>query len=175
MLLSLDMLFHMCNYRPEVIMTKYRIIPMKPLHTDSTIGEMGACVAGVRLERPLLGASLPAGFPSPADDYIETSLDLNELLIAHPSATFFVRVDGDSMINAGINDGDILIVDRALSPANNRIVVAALDGYLTVKRLRIENERWFLQPENPSYDCIDIDEDTDFYIWGVVSWVLHAT
>ncbi len=156
-------------------MMKYRIIPIRQMRTDSTIGELGACVARIKLERPLLGASLPAGFPSPADDYIETSLDLNELLVAHPSATFFVRVDGDSMINAGISDGDILIVDRALSAANNRIVVAALDGYLTIKRLRIENGRWFLQPENPAYDCIDIDEDTDFHIWGVVSWVLHQT
>ncbi len=154
-------------------MTTMQEFPTGRLNTDATIAGVGACVARISLERPMLGASLPAGFPSPADDYIETSLDLNELLIAHPSATFFVRVDGDSMINAGINDGDILLVDRALSADNNRIVVAALDGYLTVKRLRIEKGRWFLQPENPSYDCIDIDEDTDFYIWGVVSWVLH--
>ncbi len=142
---------------------------------DSTIVSMGPCIEGARWDIPLLGASLPAGFPSPADDYIETSLDVNELLIAHPSATFFVRVDGDSMINAGINSGDILIVDRSLSPANNRIVVAALDGYLTVKRLRIENGKWVLQPENPSYPVIEITEDSDFFIWGVVSWVLHRT
>jgi len=125
------------------------------------------------LQRPLLGSSLPAGFPSPATDYIEATLDLNEYLITHPAATFFIRVEGDSMSGAGIHNDDLLIVDRALEPVNNRIVVAAVDGYLTVKRLRTDGERWLLQAENPAYPPIAIDPDTDFSVWGVVTYVIH--
>lgn len=118
-------------------------------------------------------AKISAGFPSPADDYIDKKLDLNEFLIRHPAATFFVRVSGDSMIDAGINSGDILIVDRALEPAENRIVIAALNGELTVKRMRKACGRIYLIPENAAYDPIEVTSEMQFEVWGVVSHVIH--
>lgn len=126
-----------------------------------------------RVELPLYLAAVQAGFPSPADDFIDKTLDLNEYLIRHPAATFFVRVAGDSMIGAGMHPGDILVVDRAIEPAGNRIVIAAVGGELTVKRIRAERGRLFLAPENPDYPAIEITEDTDFEIWGVVVSVIH--
>jgi len=104
----------------------------------------------VSLKLPLFLSSVKAGFPSPADDFVETRLDLNEYLIDHPEATFFVRVSGDSMIRAGIHTGDILIVDRSLEPKNNDIVIAIIDGEFTVKRLKKYGDRVFLVPENPN-------------------------
>ncbi len=125
------------------------------------------------ISRPLLGSSVAAGFPSPAQDYIEATLDLNAHLIEHPAATFFMRVEGSSMINAGIFSDDILIVDRALEPRNKSIVIAVLDGELTVKRLIIEKGHWFLMPENPDYKVIEITDDIDFTIWGIVVYAIH--
>ena len=124
--------------------------------------------------RPLFLASVPAGFPSPADDYIEQKLDLNACLIKHPAATFFVRVSGDSMIGAGIHSGDILIVDRALEPADGSVAIARLDGELMVKRLRKRDGKFFLVADNPHYEPIEIGEDRDFGIWGVVTNVIHS-
>ncbi len=122
---------------------------------------------------PLFVASVSAGFPSPADDFIEDKLDLNEFLVAHPAATFFVRVDGDSMINAGIHNGDILIVDRALTPSDNKIVIAVLNGELTVKRMRKKGKTLFLAPENDSFEPIEITAEMDFEVWGIVTFVIH--
>lgn len=122
---------------------------------------------------PLYMTSIEAGFPSPADDYIEGKLDLNEHLIKHPAATFFVRVSGESMINAGIFPGDILIVDRSLEAVDKKIVIAVLDGELTVKRLRIRSGRPSLEPENDRYAPIEIKPDMAFEIWGVVTNVIH--
>ncbi len=127
------------------------------------------------LLRPLLGSRVPAGFPSPAQDYIEETLDLNEFLVAHPSATFFVRVEGFSMVNAGIFPGDILIVDRSLEPAHKKIVIAIVDGELTVKRLWQEKNKWYLMPENPEFPLVEITRDMEFIIWGVVVYALHKT
>ena len=126
-----------------------------------------------KLDLPLYATSVSAGFPSPADDFIDTKLDLNEHLIRHPSATFFVRASGDSMIGAGIHSGDILIVDRSLEAANNAIVIAALEGELTVKRFKKKNGRVFLLPENKEYKIIDITHNETFSIWGVVTYVIH--
>ncbi len=123
---------------------------------------------------PLYGSKVPAGFPSPADDYIEKQLDLNEHLIKHPSATFFVRVSGNSMLDAGIHENDILIVDRSITPVSGKIVVAALDGQLTVKRLKISKEKLFLMPENKEFEPIEVREDNEIYIWGVVTNVIHS-
>ncbi|MFP4473444.1 MAG: LexA family protein [Candidatus Omnitrophota bacterium] len=122
---------------------------------------------------PLYLSSVEAGFPSPADDYIERSLDLNEYLIKHPAATFFVRVKGDSMTGAGILDGDILVVDRSVRPAQNRIVIAVVGGEFTVKRFRKEKGRVRLIAENPDYPDIEITPDMDFEIWGVVVSAIH--
>ncbi len=124
-------------------------------------------------ERPLFMAPVAAGFPSPAEDYIEGSLDLNKYLIKHPAATFFVRVTGDSMIKAGIHHGDILIVDRSLEPADKKVVIAVVEGDLTVKRIRMKDGKIFLMPENERYDPMQIDSETSFEIWGVVTNVIH--
>jgi DNA polymerase V len=122
---------------------------------------------------PLFAVPVKAGFPSPADDFVEQNLDLNEYLIQHPAATFFVRVDGDSMVGAGIQKDDILIVDRALQPSNGKIVVAVLNGEFTVKRLRIRAEKTFLEAENPAYKPIEIRPELDFRVWGIVTYVIH--
>ncbi|MBN1327173.1 MAG: translesion error-prone DNA polymerase V autoproteolytic subunit [Candidatus Cloacimonetes bacterium] len=143
------------------------------LRTDQTIAGIFSFEPGARLYRPLIGTEIPAGFPSPAQDYIESSLDLNRYLITHPTATFFVKVQGLSMVNAGINPDDILIVDRSLEPSHNRIVIAVLDGELTVKRLRIKGERWFLVPENPEFSELEVTEEREFSIWGVVTYAIH--
>lgn len=118
---------------------------------------------------PLYQSKVQAGFPSPADDYIEDILDLNEYLIKHPAATFMVRATGDSMIGAGIHSGNILIVDRSIEAKHGKIVIAVVDGELTVKRLYKKNSVIKLQAENPSYPDILISNDNDTMIWGVVT------
>jgi DNA polymerase V len=122
---------------------------------------------------PLYLATVPAGFPSPAEDYIDRKLDLNEHLVRHPAATFFVRVDGDSMRDAGITSGDILVVDRALEARDGSIVIAALDGELMVKRLRRKNGRVLLVPDNPDYPPVAVGPEASFEIWGVVTYIIH--
>ena len=122
---------------------------------------------------PLFSCGVSAGFPSPADDYIDRRLDLNELLIKHPAATFFVRVAGDSMIGAGINDDDILIVDRSVEPGHGKIVIVAVDGELTVKRLFRDGQVCRLVSENPDYPSLDITDDMSLEVWGVVTSVIH--
>ena len=146
---------------------------IKKIKTDDTIKEIYQFEKKTKIKRPLIGSEVPAGFPSPAQDYIENTLDLNEFLISHPVATFFVKVEGYSMENAGIFPDDILIVDRAIEPVNNKIIIAVLDGELTVKRLKIENKRWFLVPENPQYETIEVTDEENFQVWGVVTFAIH--
>lgn len=119
--------------------------------------------------RPLFSSGVSAGFPSPAEDYIERKLDLNELLIQNPSATFFVRVNGDSMTGAGINHDNILIVDRSLEPISGKIVIAIVNGEFTVKRLVKKGDFYKLVAENPNYPPIDVSEESSCEIWGVVT------
>jgi len=126
------------------------------------------------LRLPLFSYRIAAGFPSPANDYIEDRIDLNKHLIRHKEATFFLRVQGDSMLGAGIHDGDLLIVDRAITPIDGKIVIAALDGELTVKRLSVQGETVRLVPENPAYPVIEINGEQDLVIWGVVTNVIHG-
>lgn len=123
---------------------------------------------------PLYASKVIAGFPSPADDYIEMHLDLNEYLIKHPAATFFVTASGDSMTGAGITSGDILIVDRSLEATHGKIVIAAINGELTVKRLSRISGTIQLLPENNQYQPIEITGEEDLIIWGVVTHVIHA-
>ena len=123
---------------------------------------------------PLFGGKVSAGFPSPADDYVEKSLDLNQFLVQKPAATFFVRAQGDSMLGAGIHHNDILIVDRSINASHGKIVVCALNGELTVKRLVQAEQGWCLQPENPAYPDIPIQDELDMVIWGVVTNVIHS-
>lgn len=124
---------------------------------------------------PLYGNKVPAGFPSPADDYIEQVIDLNELAIANPAATFFVRAKGTSMIQAGIQDNAILVVDRSIEPTSGRIVIAAVNGEFTVKRLKkTSGGEIMLMPENPAYEPIYVKEGSEVSVWGVVTFVLNA-
>ncbi len=125
------------------------------------------------LELPIAGTSISAGFPSPAEDYVDPSLDLNQALIKHPAATFYVRVKGSSMHDAGIHDGDLLIVDKALEPKGGDIAVCYLDGGFTVKRIALRKDGLFLMPANDEFKPIPITEEHDFLVWGIVSYVIH--
>lgn len=127
-----------------------------------------------RYKLPIFLGRLPAGFPSPADDYLEGKLDITKHLVKHPAATFYVRVSGDSMLGAGIHCGDLLVVDRSLEAKNGNVVVAVLDGDLTVKRLYKRDGIIRLLPENSQYQPIEIAEGQSFEIWGVVTSVIHS-
>ena len=129
--------------------------------------------ARTKLRIPLASASVPAGVPSPAEDHIENSLDLNEHLVSNPAATFFVRVRGNSMRDAGIQGGDILVVDRSITPGDRQIVIAMLDSEFTVKRLTKRAGRVFLEAENPDFAPLEISESQELTIWGVVTFVIH--
>ncbi len=129
--------------------------------------------AGLSLPLPFFVSAVPAGFPSPAEDYIDTSLDLNDYLIRHPASTYFVRVAGDSMVGASINPGDILVVDRSLTAGDGTIVIASVCGELTVKRLRRRDGALVLVPENSLYPELELTDESDFSIWGVVIYVIH--
>ena len=122
----------------------------------------------------LYASRVAAGFPSPADDHLEGPIDLNAHLVAHPAATFVVRVAGDSMTGAGIRDGDLLVVDRSREAVSGSIVVAVVDGELTVKRLRVGKQGVRLEPENPAYQPIFVRESADLVIWGVVAHAIRS-
>lgn len=122
---------------------------------------------------PLSLSLVSAGFPSPAEDWKEDDLDLNSFLVKRPTSTFYVRVKGDSMIQAGIFEGDVLIVDRAIKPSNRKVVIAVLNTEFTVKRLQKEGDVIRLLPENPAYPPIEITSEMDFQIWGVVTACIH--
>lgn len=117
-------------------------------------------------------SGISAGFPSPADDFKEQRLSLDEELVKNKDATFYARVSGQSMIGAGLDDNDLLVIDRSLEPSNNKIAVCFLDGEFTVKRLRVSDGEVWLQPENPDYPIIKISEDNNFVIWGIVTNVI---
>ena len=120
------------------------------------------------LQLPYVDAGISAGFPSPADDFIELSIDLNKTLIKNKDTTFFAKVKGHSMKNAGINDGDLLVIDRSLAAQNNKIAVCQIDGEFTVKRVKIEENVIWLIAENEDYKPIKVTEENDFIIWGIV-------
>lgn len=150
--------------------------PTKPLRIPlSKVSLVKALVTNdaTPYELPLFSSKVRAGFPSPADDYIECKLDLNSHLVKHPAATFLVRAEGDSMKNAGIYSGDMLIVDKSIEPLHGKIVIAAVDGELTVKRLHKTLEKTMLLAENPKYKPIVLNEEQDVIIWGVVTHVIH--
>lgn len=124
------------------------------------------------LEIVLAQTGLSAGFPSPADDFKEFKISLDRTLVKNKEATFYAKVSGQSMVGAGIDDGDLLIVDKSLEPKNNNIVVCFIDGEFTVKRLKISGGNVYLQPENASYKPIKITNDNDFQVWGIVTHVI---
>jgi DNA polymerase V len=125
------------------------------------------------LKRPLFGHKVKAGFPSPADDFVEAWLDLNEHLIEHRDATFFLQASGDSMTGAGIQEGNLLVVDRALEARHGDIVIAVIDNELTVKRLEKRRGRIRLIAENPAYAPIELQEGQELTVWGVVTSVIQ--
>ena len=130
--------------------------------------------SSTRHSQPLFKSGVSAGFPSPAADYEEGKLDLNRHLVRNPAATFFVRVNGDSMIGAGIHHDDLLVVDRSLEPVDKNVVIAVVNGELTVKRIRIRKGKITLEPENEHYFAQQITECVEFEVWGVVTNVIHA-
>ncbi len=123
---------------------------------------------------PISNNTISAGFPSPADDFKEKRISLDKTLIKNKEATFYARVSGKSMIDAGLDDGDLLIIDRSLEAEHGKIAVCFLDGEFTVKRLHIEKNTIILMPENKSYKPIKVSKDTDLLIWGVVTYVVKA-
>ena len=123
---------------------------------------------------PMSAEHVAAGFPSPAEGYLEKPLDLNEHLVEHPSATFFVKAGGESMTGVGIFPGDLLIVDRALTPVNGSVVIAVIDSEFTVKSLHLNKDGAELRPENPAFKTVKVTEENDFQIWGVVTYVIHT-
>ena len=125
-----------------------------------------------QLSLPYALNGIQAGFPSPANDFISETIDLNVELIAHPAATFFGRVSGNSMIDEGINDGDILIIDRSLEPQNGDLAVCCIDGEFTLKRLRVNHNKVWLIPSNTSFKPILVSTDNRFIIWGIVSYTI---
>ena len=117
--------------------------------------------------------SVCAGFPSPASDYLEGEIDLNKYLIKNPLATFIVKAQGNRMLQAGIHSGDLLIVDRSIKPKNNSIVIASIDGDLTVKRIKVSGKNFFLNSDNKDYGNVKINNESDIFIWGIVTKVIH--
>lgn len=128
--------------------------------------------AGEKLELPFAHSGISAGFPSPAMDFMEQTLDVNALLIKNPQATFYARVSGDSMTNAGIQDQDLLVVDRSLEAEDGAIAVCFLDGEFTLKRLRITQGAVWLVPENEAYPPIQVTDENQFQVWGIVTYVI---
>jgi DNA polymerase V len=125
------------------------------------------------LELPISQSYVAAGFPSPAEDYLEDKVNLQQVLIRNPTATYLVRVRGESMRDARLHDGDILVVDRSLKPSHGHIIIGVVDGEFTVKRLLQKGPRLYLQPANELYPPVEITEEMDFKPWGVVVWSLH--
>ena len=152
-------------------MTEYKA-PVLPIKSDGSISEIWVADDSQSIVLPYYDTKVQAGFPSPAEDHLEQRLDLNTLVIDNPSATFFVRVAGESMKGIGITDGDILVVDRSIENWENRIVVAVIDSEFTIKRFTKRNRKVVLEAENPDYPPIKITEEMDFSVWGVVCWTL---
>jgi DNA polymerase V len=125
-----------------------------------------------KIRTPYIKEGVSAGFPSPAADFMEETIDLNKELSENPLATFYIRVKGNSMIDAGINDKDVLVVDRSLEPQNNKIAICFIDGEFTVKRIQVEKDCLYLMPENSEYKPIKVTEENQLIIWGMVTYVI---
>jgi DNA polymerase V len=146
-------------------------MPVQKLHEGKTL-DIYSVSTDTRLPLPLISEGIRAGFPSPAMDFEDIRIDLNQYLIKNPSATFYGKVRGDSLRNAGIEEGDILIIDKSVEPADGKIAVCFLDGEFTAKRIRIRNNKIWLMPENEKYKPIEVTEENQFIIWGVVTYVI---
>ncbi len=141
------------------------------LHQTTTL-EIYSADTSTNIALPFVESGISAGFPSPADDFLDASIDLNREFVKNPSTTFYGRVKGDSMINAGLNNGDLLIIDKSLEPIDNKIAVCFIDGEFTVKRIKIEKDIVWLVAENEKYQPIKVTAENDFLIWGIVTTVI---
>ena len=147
---------------------------LRLLHNNVNPLNIYSCNTNTSLSLLYIPSGISAGFPSPADDFLDLSIDLNKELIKNPSSTFFGRAKGESMMDAGIHDGDLLIIDKSLPPANGKIAVCFIDGEFTVKQiLKKENSCW-LMPANKKYKHIQVTEDNDFIVWGIVIHVISS-
>jgi len=153
------------NY-PDV--TQIDSIAAPKRNTEDSLNSTNNANKISRLKIPLYSSTVAAGYPSPAEDHVEDTLDLNEYMVQRPNSTFMLRVEGESMKNAGIMPNDILVVDRSLTASHKKIVIAAIDGELTVKRLYHRGGLVKLLPENPAYPEIELESEADLVIWGVV-------
>lgn len=143
------------------------------LHASKSL-EIYSASTESNLELPLVSSGISAGFPSPALDFIDLSIDMNKHLVKHPSATYYGRVSGNSMKDAGIFDGDLLVIDKSLDADDNKIAVCYIDGDFTVKRIKKDKNCLWLVPENKAYEPIQVTEENDFLIWGIVTHVIKA-
>ncbi|SHL70270.1 DNA polymerase V [Flavobacterium flevense] len=125
-----------------------------------------------KLQIPFIPDGVSAGFPSPAADFMENNIDLNKELSENPLATFYIKVKGNSMIDAGIEDQDVLIVDRSIEPQDNKIAICFIDGEFTVKRIKLQKDCLYLMPENSNYTPIKVTEENELIIWGIVTYVI---
>jgi DNA polymerase V len=146
---------------------------LRKLHQTNTL-DIYSALTNSELKLPYAEQGISAGFPSPADDFLDISIDLNKELIKNPSATFYGRVRGDSMKDAGLENGDLLIIDKSLEPSDNKIAVCFIDGEFTVKRIKIEAELIWLIAENKDYKPIKVTPDNEFVIWGIVTTVIKS-
>jgi len=146
---------------------------LKKLHKSSNL-DLYSANTETSLEIPLVDEEIKAGFPSPASDFLDLSIDLNKELIKHPTSTFYGRVKGESMKNVGINEGDLLIIDKSLEPTDGKIAVCYIDGEFTLKRIKLEKDYCLLMPENDDFQPIKVTEDNDFVIWGILVHVIKS-
>lgn len=143
------------------------------LHTSSSL-DIYSAESGTELELPFVSGGIRAGFPSPALDFDDVSIDLNQHLIKHPSSTFYGKVKGDSMQDDGINDGDLLVIDKSIEAKDGKIAVCYVDGEFTIKRIKLEGDICWLMPANEKYKPIKVTKDNDFMIWGIVTHVIKS-
>ena len=148
-------------------------MPPFRLHIDTKL-DIYSAYTKTLMPLPLIKSGISAGFPSPALDFVDLTIDLNRHLIKHPSSTFYGLVKGHSMKNIGIHDGDLLVIDKSLEPVNGKIAVCYLDGEFTLKRIQLEKTYCWLMPENEDYKPIKITEENDFLIWGIVTHVIKS-
>lgn len=149
------------------------MIKGKQVHESSSL-DVYAVNTDTELLLPLAQEGISAGFPSPAQDFLDVAIDLNRELIKSPSSTFFARVKGTSMKGAGIDHGDLLVIDKSVLPGDGRIAVCYVDGDFTVKRIRLDRGECWLMPANPAYKPIRITADNDFLVWGIVTYLIKA-
>lgn len=152
-----------------VIINSISMLHLNKIFSSDSL-EFFSANTGSSIALPLIDGGVSAGFPSPAQDYVDLKIDLNKELIANPSSTFYARVKGNSMVDAGIADGDILVIDKSLEPGDGDTAVCFIDGEFTLKYIRIETEGVFLVPANPNYKPIRVTSDNHFCIWGVVTY-----